>query len=140
MKPVVLAVGVLILAATSVRAHHSYAGFYDPNERTVSIAGTLEDVLYANPHVVMKIRAADATLYTVTWQSAMWVKRQARVVKDTFKVGDQLVVVGAPSRDPESREVTLVREVRRPSDQWSWRSALTFAPPSEEPPKPTARN
>src|SRR5919106_7058631 len=114
MKPVVLAVGVLMLAATSVRAHHSYAGFYDPSQRTVSIAGTLEDVLYANPRGVMKIRAADATLYTVTWQSAMWVKRQARVVKDTFKVGDQLVVVGAPSRDPESREVTLVREVRRP--------------------------
>ena len=130
MKPVVLAVGVLILAATSVRAHHSYAGFHDPKELTVSIEGTLEDLLYANPHVVMKIRASDSTVYAVTWQSSMWVKRQAGVLKDTFKIGDRLVVIGAPSRDPESREVTLVREVRRPRDQWSWRSTLPFAPPS----------
>ena len=130
MKPVVLTVGVLILAATSVRAHHSYAGFFDPKERTVSIEGTLEDLLYANPHVVMKIRAVDSTVYTVTWQSSMWVKRQARVQKDTFKKGDHLVVVGAPSRDPESHEVTQVREVRRPSDQWTWRDPTAFAPPS----------
>jgi Family of unknown function (DUF6152) len=130
MKPVVLAVAVLILAATSLRAHHSYAGFFDPIERTVSVEGTLEHIVYANPHVVMKIRAADRTVYTVTWQSSMWVKRQARVLKDTFKVGDQLVIVGAPSHDPHSRELTLVREVRRPRDDWSWRSDMPFAPPS----------
>jgi uncharacterized protein DUF6152 len=130
MKPLAVAIGILILAATSLHAHHSYAGFFDPKERTVSIEGTLEDLLYANPHVVMKIRATDSTLYTVTWQSAMWVKRQAGVVKGTFKVGDQLVIVGAPSRDAESHEVTQVREVRRPSDQWSWRNPMPFAPPS----------
>jgi hypothetical protein len=130
MKLLAVAVGILLLAATSLRAHHSYAGFFDPRERTVSVAGTLENILYANPHVVMKIRAADSTVYTVTWQSAMWVKRQARVQKDTFKPGDQLLIVGAPSRDPESHEVTQVREVRRASDQWSWRHTIAFAPPS----------
>ena len=130
MKPFMVTVGIVILASTSLPAHHSYAGFFDPKERTVSIEGTVEHILYANPHVVLKIRAADRTVYTVTWQSSMWVKRQARVLKDTFKVGDHLVVVGAPSHDPESREVTLVREVRRPRDEWSWRSEMPFAPPS----------
>lgn len=130
MKPLVAAVGIVILASASLPAHHSYAGFFDPQERTVSIEGTLEHILYANPHVVLKIRAADRTVYTVTWQSSMWVKRQARVMKDTFKVGDHLVVIGAPAHDPESREVTLVREVRRPRDEWSWRSEMPFAPPS----------
>ena len=130
MKPLLVTLGILLLAATSLRAHHSYAGFFDPNERTVRIEGTLEDILYANPHVVMKIRATDSTLYTVTWQSAMWVKRQAQVVKGTFKRGDHLVIVGAPSRDAESREVTQVREVQRPSDRWSWRNSAPFAPPS----------
>ena len=130
MKRIVLTIAVMVLAAGSVRAHHSYAGFFDPTERTVAIEGTLDDLLYANPHVVMKIRAADSTVYTVTWQAATWVQRQASVTKDTFKVGDQLVVIGAPSRDSSSHEVSMVREVRRPRDQWSWRASAPFARPS----------
>jgi hypothetical protein len=33
MKRLVVAVGILLLATTSLRAHHSYAGFFDPQER-----------------------------------------------------------------------------------------------------------
>jgi hypothetical protein len=120
----------MALVGTSVEAHHSYAGFFPPTERTVTIEGNLESVLYANPHVVLKIRAADATVYTVTWQAAMWVERRAGVTKSTFSVGDYLIVTGAPSRDPQSHEVTQVREVRRPRDSWSWRDDTPFAPPS----------
>ena len=130
MRHLVLTIAVVVLAAGSVRAHHSYAGFFDPTERTVAIEGTLDNILYASPHVVMKIRAADSTVYTVTWQAASWVQRQAAVTKDTFKVGDQLIVVGAPSRNSSAHEVSMVREVRRPRDQWSWRSTTTFARPS----------
>ena len=95
-----IALAVLILAAASVSAHHSYAGFYDARERTVTVQGTLEKITYANPHVVMEIRAADSTLYTVTWQSAMWVSRQAGVARETFRLGDHLVVVAASWRSP----------------------------------------
>ena len=42
MKPFVVTVGIVILASTTLPAHHSYAGFFDPKERTVSIEGTLE--------------------------------------------------------------------------------------------------
>lgn len=88
------AVGVLILAGSSARAHHGYATFFDPRDRPVAIEGDLENLLYANPHVVMKIRAADSTVYTVTWQAAMWAERNAGVTKSTFKVGDRLIVTG----------------------------------------------
>ena len=131
MRHIVLAVlGVVILAGNSARAHHGYTTFFDPTERTVAIEGNLEDLVYGNPHVVMKIRAADSQVYTITWQAATWVERNAGVTKSTFAVGDRLIVTGAPSRDPASHEVTLVREVRRPSDRWSWRSSDGFAPPS----------
>jgi hypothetical protein len=129
MARMAVAIAVLILATASMRAHHSYAGFYDAQERTVTVEGTLEKITYANPHVLMEIRAADSTLYTVTWQSAMWVNRQARVSKDTFKLGDHLVVVAVPSRDPASREVTMVREIRRPRDEWTFRDRSASAPP-----------
>ena len=125
-----LAVIGAILVGSSTQAHHGYTTFFAPTERTVAIEGNLEHLLYANPHVVMKIRAADSVVYTVTWQAATWVERNAGVSKETFKVGDHLVVIGSPSRDPASHEVTLLREVRRTRDQWTWRSSTPFAEPS----------
>jgi hypothetical protein len=90
----------------------------------------LVSLVYGNPHVVMKIRAADSSVYTVTWQAARWVERNAGVTASTFHVSDHLIVVGAPSHDAASHEVTLVREVQRPRDGWMWRSNDAFAKPS----------
>jgi hypothetical protein len=123
-------VGAIVLVGSSAQAHHGYAAFFNPTERTVAVEGDLESLLYANPHVVMQIRAADYTLYKVSWQAPGWVERAAGVTKSTFKIGDHLIVIGAPSRDPSSREVTLLREVRRPRDGWNWRSNALFAKPS----------
>jgi hypothetical protein len=132
MKRIVsAALGMVMLAGNSVAwAHHGYATFFSPMDRTVAIEGDLENLLYANPHVVMKIRAADSTVYTVTWQASRWVQRQAGVTKTTFQVGDHLFIIAAPSHDPASHEVTQVREVRRPRDGWMWRSTAAFRPPS----------
>jgi hypothetical protein len=132
MKRILVAVlGAIVLAGTSVVwAHHGYATFFKPTDRTVAIEGDLENLLYANPHVVMEIRAADSTIYTVTWQASRWVERNAGVTRTTFKVGDHLIITAAPSRDPASHEVTQVREVRRPRDGWMWRSTTPFRPPS----------
>ena len=127
----VAALGTVVLAGNSVAwAHHGYATFFNPTERTVAIEGDLENLLYSNPHVVMKIRAADSTVYTVTWQASRWVERQASVTKTTFKVGDHLLITAAPSHDPASHELTQVQEVRRPRDGWMWRSTAPFRPPS----------
>jgi|KBSMisStandDraft_5_1062788.scaffolds.fasta_scaffold681732_1 hypothetical protein len=126
--------GAALATSVTVSAHHGYAGFFDPKDRTVAVEGDLVDLVYGNPHVVMKIRAADSTVYTVTWQAARWVERQARVTKSTFHLGDHLMIVGAPSRDPKSREVTRVREVRRMADGWAWRDAGEFARPVPERP------
>jgi hypothetical protein len=130
MRILIFAISAAILMGSGVRAHHSYAGFYDPKDRTVLIDGTLEEYLYANPHVQFVIRTADATTYTVIWQASTWVKRQANVDAGTFRTGDRLIVIGSPSKDPSEHQVTQVREVRRPSDGWVWRSGAPFAPPS----------
>ena len=122
--------GTLVIATVTLQAHHGYAGFFDPAERTVSVEGDLQSITYANPHVVMMVRAADATVYTVTWQGAYWVERHAGVTKSTFHAGDHLIVIGAPPRDAASHEVTRIREVQRPRDGWLWRDAGDFAKPS----------
>jgi hypothetical protein len=127
----VAAFGAVVLTGNSVAwAHHGYAAFFSPMDRTVAIEGDLESLQYANPHVVMQIRAADSTLYRVTWQASRWVERQAGVTKSTFKVGDHLLITAAPSHDPASHDLTQVREVRRPRDGWAWRSTAPFRPPS----------
>jgi len=131
MRNIVLGVvSALVLGNSAASAHHGYAGFFDPKDRTVAIEGNLESLLYGNPHVVMQIRAADSTVYRVTWQAAYWVERQAGVTKTTFHTGDHLIVVGAPSRDLSSHEITRVREVQRPRDGWMWRDRGEFARPS----------
>ena len=130
MGRLVLAVAIAACGGAAVHGHHSYAGFYNPEERTMRLEGTLERFVYGNPHVTLTIRTGDSRLYMVTWQSSMWVKRQANVEADTFKAGERLLIIGAPARDPAAREVTQVREIRRPSDGWVWRSGAPFAPPS----------
>jgi hypothetical protein len=123
-------VGTLVAGTASLQAHHGYAGFFDPQQRTVSIEGDLENITYGNPHVVMTVRTADSTLYTVTWQSAYWVARRAGVTKSTFHAGDHLIIIGAPPRDSAAHEVTRVRELQRPRDGWLWRDRGEFARPS----------
>jgi len=119
----------LLVTGGSLHAHHGYGAFFDPTERTVAVEGDIERIAFGTPHVVMRIRTADSTIYTVVWQSAMWVEHYAGATKSTFRAGDHIVVIGAPARDPQVHEITKIREVRRPRDQWVWRADTPFAPP-----------
>lgn len=111
-------VAVMLLTAGSVSAHHGYANY--ATEHRITIEGDLQDLRLANPHVIMRIRTADSTLYTCLWQGATWVEREANVTPSTFKIGDHLVIYGAPARDAARKELQSLREVRRPSDGWAW--------------------
>jgi hypothetical protein len=124
---------ILLLAGSSVRAHHGHANFL--LDQTTSVEGKLDEVKYANPHVVLKIRTAEGVVYTAEWQAASWLEYHARVTLTTFRVGDLVIVSGAPSRDPASRELVQLTEVRRPRDGWTYRvnpeARSTVAPPSK---------
>jgi hypothetical protein len=113
-------VGVLFVAGGSAFGHHSYGDFC--LDQSKSIEGVLESLRFVDPHVVLTIRAADSTVYTATWNAARQMERRG-VTRTTLKVGDYLVVTGAPPRDPTSNEVMPVWEVRRMSDGWHWSSA-----------------
>jgi len=115
--PVVTA--ILLLAGISAQAHHFPAGFQLDQKRTVE--GRLVEIKYTNPHVVLFIRTADGTLYSAEWQAASWLRFRAHVMLTTLRVGDELVVTGAPSREPESHELVRLREVRRPRDGWTYK-------------------
>jgi uncharacterized protein DUF6152 len=114
--PVVI--GILVLAGISARAHHAHTDFL--LDQTVTVEGTLQELRYANPHVVLKIRTAEGVVYSAEWQGASWLQYHAHVMLTTLRVGDQLVVSGAPARDPALRELVRLKQVRRPRDGWTY--------------------
>ena len=118
-------VGVMVLAGSAARAHHGYADFY--LDQTVSVEGAIEDIRFVNPHVVLKVRAADSTVYTATWRGPYQLARQG-VTVTTLKVGDHIVVSGCPPRDPTSHELMPLRAVRRPRDGWIWQGQTSTRP------------
>src|ERR1700681_3978740 len=120
-------VGVMVLAGSAARAHHGYADFY--LDQTVSVEGAIEDIRFVNPHVVLKLRAADSTVYTATWRGPHQLARQGVTVA-TLKVGDHIVVSGSPPRDPTSHEFMPLRAVRRPLDGWIWQQQTGTRPSS----------
>ena len=97
------AIVIFILAGIPATAHHSHADFL--LEQKVAVEGTLEELKYANPHVVLKIRTAEGVVYSAEWQAAWWLQYHARVTLTTLRVGDHLIVRGSPARDPASREL-----------------------------------
>jgi hypothetical protein len=117
-------VGVIVLAGSSALAHHGYADFY--LDQAVSVEGEIEAIQFGNPHVVLKVRAADSTVYTATWAGPSIVARQG-VTMTTLKIGDHIVVIGCPPRNPASHEIMPVRAMRRPRDGWSWQSQVWAA-------------
>ena len=118
---------VICLAATAVTAHHSYAAF--DREHPVSIEGDLAQVLYANPHVVMTVRTEDGD-YTVEWLSFTQVSRWM-IDKGTLNVGDHVIVTARATRDRTEHRLSLVTDIRRPADGWSWSRPLLSAPTSQ---------
>jgi hypothetical protein len=112
-------VAMFILPAPAVLAHHGYDDFF--RDKHVTIEGVIEDVVYANPHVTLKIRNDDARLYTVLWRGVNQVWRLGAESTD-FKVGDRVRVTGSPPRDPASLQIALVRQVTRMSDGRTWGS------------------
>jgi hypothetical protein len=119
MRRSVMALLVLaqLVMSGGAYAHHSYTTFY---EHFVSIEGTLQGVLYANPHTILTLRTKDGVTYTGNWRAAFQLSRMG-VEASSLKVGDVVVMSGTPSRDATAHQLARLREVRRPVDGWTWR-------------------
>ena len=107
-----------MLGAASASAHHSYGAYFE--DQTVSIEGTVESLRFANPHVTFNLRTDSGVVYTAEWQNLIQL-RHGKVGPTTLKAGDRVIVIASPPRDPASRKITLLREIRRPADGWLWR-------------------
>ena len=112
----------LLLLATPMLAHHS-AAMWD-RQHHVTLKGTVTEVTFSNPHVQIHFEAKDdkgnpeqwlaesappQRLYRVGWNSK------------TLKLGDQITITGAPSKD--GRKIVNIRELVGPRGQTLYEGA-----------------
>ena len=92
--------GVLIVSASSVSAHHSFAAFNTETEKTIT--GKVNRFEWTNPHTWLWIDVTDESGKVVTWgvegMSPNYLARRGWS-KTTFKPGDKATVTLRPMRD-----------------------------------------
>ena len=97
----ILALTVLVvLPAIPASAHHSMSG-YDRSQ-TTTLRATISDYNWINPHVQIYFEVKQPSGAVVKWLAEMpgpgRLERNGWS-KDTLKSGDQVTIVGNPSRD-----------------------------------------
>lgn len=113
----------LVLAGTAASAHHSYGATYDTS-REIKLEGKILQFSYRNPHSFVTLQAPDQEgvqqRWAIEWSGTAQLAN-AGVNRESLKVGDEVVVVGRPSRVPGEFRALMVT-LKRPSDGFTWGS------------------
>src|SRR5262245_24294708 len=121
MKRAFFAAVLGLVAIAPVSAHHSFAATYF-EDQTTKIEGDLVQFQFRNPHSYVHMEAKDeqgvVQRWTIEWGSGMQLSTQG-LTATTLRVGDHVVVTGAPGRDPEDHRMRM-RSIERPKDGFKW--------------------
>ena len=116
-----LAITATLLLSMAAYAHHSYAATYDTTKE-VKLEGKLVQFVFRNPHSFVTIQAPDAKgaiqRWSVEWSGTSQLGNQG-IKQETLKVGDEIVIVGRPSRVTGEYRLLMVN-LKRPLDGFSW--------------------
>ena len=117
-----IAAGMLFsISGSQLSAHHSFAATYFEDKQE-KVEGDLVQFLFRNPHsfVHLEVKEADGKVvrYAVEWGGGGQLGRQG-VTRDTLKVGDHVIIIGNPGRNPEDHRLRMIR-LQRPSDGYTW--------------------
>ena len=121
MRSLFLIVAVAALTASSTFAHHSFSATYETT-KAIKLEGAIVQFVYRNPHSFVHVEAPDPAgatqRWAIEWGGTAQLTGQG-VNRDTLKVGDEVTVVGRPSRVPGEYRVLMVNLVR-PADGFTW--------------------
>ena len=117
---VFLVAAAMLVGGVSAYSHHSAVAIYNVADEA-EIQGELVQISLRNPHSYVYVNAPDASgemrRWGIEWGGARQLTEQGAA--GVFKVGDQVVVIGNPGRNPRDRRLLMVSIVR-PSDGYSW--------------------
>jgi hypothetical protein len=122
MRKMLLLVGAAALAASTVTsAHHSYSATYDTSQK-ITLEGKLVQFVFKNPHSFVTIQAPDTKgmqrRWSLEWSGTGQLTGQG-VTRESLKPGDEVVVVGNPSRVNGEFKALMV-SLKRPLDGFAW--------------------
>jgi hypothetical protein len=111
----------LLVVGGAASAHHSFGATYEISKE-IKLEGKIVQFVYRNPHSFVHVEAPDTAgavqRWAIEWGGTAQLTGQG-VNRDTLKVGDQVTVVGRPSRVPGEYRVLMVNLVR-PVDGFTW--------------------
>ena len=120
-RTLVLVSLITVTAGATAFGHHSYGATYDVN-REITLEGKLLQFAYRNPHSYVTIQAPDnkgvQQRWSVEWSGTTQLTNQG-ITQQTLKVGDQVRVVGRPSRVRNEYRALMV-SLLRPADGFTW--------------------
>jgi len=106
----------MFLSGAAAYAHHSFAGSYI-EDKVITIEGTVAEFNIRNPHSFISVEVKDKDGKVTRW-GGEWAGvtqlSEGGVTRFTLKIGDKLIIDGAPSRDASEHKL-LVRSVTRPA-------------------------
>lgn len=121
LRSILAAGAAAIVAGTLAYAHHSYGATYDL-EKEIKLEGKLVQFVYRNPHSFVHIQAPDQSgkmqRWAVEWSGTGQLNNQG-VTRETLRVGDEVVIVGRPSRVTGEYRLLMV-SLKRPVDGFTW--------------------
>jgi len=121
MRTLLLLAAAALVAGTAASAHHSFGATYEISKE-IKLEGTIVQFVYRNPHSFVHIEAPDPEgvqqRWAIEWGGTSQLTGQG-VKRDTLKVGDQVEIVGRPSRVPGEYRVLMVT-LLRPADGFAW--------------------
>ena len=113
---------VLLAAALSASAHHSFGAEYDAN-KPIKLTGVVTKVEWTNPHSFFYLDVKDASGKVANWKLEGFppnVLYRTGWKKDvTLKQGDEITVTARPSRVPGEYRA-LMLSLKRPLDGFTW--------------------
>lgn len=98
----------LVLGGRVAWAHHSALAEFDPSE-PVKVTGTLQSVVWANPHVWFFVDVTEADGTVTTWgfsTSPPGSLMRRGITKDVMRLGAVVNVEGARARDGSNHSST----------------------------------
>jgi hypothetical protein len=101
-----IAAGAVFLLTASALAHHGWAWTED---EPFELTGTIEDIYIGNPHVTLKVRAADGVWDVDLAPLARSVR--AGFDENAAKIGDEVTCIGFRARDHAQRHMKAARVI-----------------------------
>jgi hypothetical protein len=120
MKRTLVFVGIALLLAGNLCAHHSYTATYDTG-KTISVDGKVVQFLLRNPHsflhVEIKAKDGKTDVWNIEWAAA---GQLSGTIASSIKAGDLVTITGNPARDPADLRLRMVNIKRTDGESWGF--------------------